>query len=491
MSGTKDFDRLLLPRWLNSNSAAVSLGNRQHHPTLPQNSERQFHYLCLEREWQRSLEIYHAVDFVSSAVMYGDWFNPAAVQAAKYIVQSERAGSSQISMAESFLRADCIELPDILVNDEEEADKAVRRIRAHLSKNSMDALAWLDISYYYAILSQTDASLKAMLVASELASKTPFIVRSAARAFLHFGDEAKSLELLRRSCQETGDLSFAVSEVVIAQQCKVGSRFEDKIFKNFKSPSGRLRRSPVWSEIGVTIATKESLWGAHKKAKKSLSSVVRHISSENVLAQVEWLSARENFPVQNKPEFYGDYEADAISAYNQGKMDVAVKHCVNWARFQPFSSAPGMHGSYVASVALADFELAERLSSYAHRFSKDEFLSINNYAFSLAANDKVDKAFHVISETNPEVLDVKDRLTYMATLGFLQYKTGDFEGGRESYIKALAGFKEGKFKKSYAIAAHFWMMVDKAARSKELMDEILEIAKNENIVELSYYYRDQ
>ncbi len=489
MSGTKDFDRLLLPRWLNSSSAILSMGGSIG-ATLPKRGADQFRYLSLERDWQRAGGLYNAIDFISAASIYGDWSNPLAIQAAKFVLNESSSGAIQKDIAQSFLRGDCVVVPDVSLDEEENVYRAIGKLRKYLSDNSMDPLAWLDLSYYYALSFQTESSLRSMQVAAELAKKSAFVVKSAARAFLHFGDRSKSLEVLRRSFEETGDLSIAVSEVAIAQQSGSLSKYEDRIFKAFRASPNRLRKSSVWSEIGATVATKESLSGSHKKAKKSAVSVVDSISNENVLAQLEWLASRENFRIGNKPVFYGDFEADAISAYNEGRLDIAARHCVDWARFQPFSSAPGMHGSYVASVALADFELAEKLSSYAYRFSSDEFLSINNYAFSLAANDKSIKALEILSELNIDDLETKDFFTFAATSGFILFKLGEIESARASYGKALEGFKKSKFKKSYAIAAHFWMMVDEKARSESLMDEVKRIAKDENIIELKYYYNN-
>jgi len=395
---------------------------------------------------------------------------------------------SQREIAEVFLHGDCVVIPDVGLQGEEDIREAIARLRKHISNNTMDALAWLDLSYYYALSSQQESSLRSILVAAELAPKAPFIVRSAARAFLHYGKPEQALKMLRRSFNSTGDMSFAVSEIAIAKQTKLKSRFEDRVFKIFKSPSSRILKSSVWSEIGATVATNESFSGAHKKAKKSALSVVDKISNENVLAQLEWLSSRENFSIPRKPFLYGDFEADAISAYNEGRLDVAARLCVDWARFQPFSSAPGMHGSYVASVALGDFELAEKLSSYAFRFSYDEFLSINNYAFSLAANSKPFEAMNVLSKVKVNRLDYKDQLTFFATTGYILFKLNECEAARIQYRKALAGFEKARFRKSYAIAAHFWMTLDEEARSKGLFEKVNEIVKDENIQELKYYY---
>lgn len=488
MSSTRTFERRLLPRWLNSQSASyVGLSGSAEIPLASDRS--QFQHIAAEREWIRDGSLFSAIDLVSSSLIYSDWDNFHSKSAAKYILDSDISSSSARELAQCYLNGATFCLAYGGDETNEEIKALIARLRNSVRSTPIDPISWLDLAYCYAFTGNSFRSIRAMKAAVSLAPHSILIARSAARAFSHYGLVDDAVSVLRRAYSSTGKLEFMISEAAISMQYGASSRAQSSLMKIYKREGVQGVGLGLRAELGALIATVESFSGAHKRSRKIASSVQRYVSDENVLAQMEWLSKEERFDLEYRPELPADFEADAIAAYTKGRYREAVNACSSWLRYQPFSAAPSVHGSYIASVALADFSMAEMLSKIGYLFSSDEFMAVNNYAFSLAANGDPVSATNVLSSLTLDGIDKKDRNTLLATSAFIAYKLGNIDEGRQLYSKALSQFERDKSRKSFAIAAHFWSMVDPSVRDRGILDKALAIAKGENMQELLFYYK--
>lgn len=485
MSSTRRYKRQLVPRWFNSQTAAES-GLVGSSSESIESADNQFRYIVAERDWDRKKDVSSAVELVSSAIMFSDWSSKKAVDAAGMILESASSSSSAREISDIFLRGSELSPSSISFSSVSNYQLMVSLLRRSIDKNPFDPLSWMDMAFCHAYLSNEDKAIKSLRVAASLAPSSVLIVRTAARALLHYGRNDEAIRLLRNSYAHTGRVEFAVSEAAIASRLNEGSKLLSVISKKYRSGFHSMSKGKVWSEIGSVLATMESESGAHRKSRKIASSVQHLIADENVLAQMEWLSQEEKFELNFRPDLPADFEADALASFNSGNFVDAVDHCKLWAAYQPFSSAPSVHGSYVASLALADFEVAESLAAIGYQFSRSEFMACNNYAFSLAANGKVDRAIEVICGIDKSNLDRKDLLTLAATNGFIAYKAGDVQSGRALYKSAMQGFKADKNQKSLVVASHFWLQVDIDAPVDK--KKMLSIAKSEGLKELLYFY---
>ena len=102
-----------------------------------------------------------------------------------------------------------------------------------------------------------------------------------------------------------------------------------------------------------------------------------------------------------------------------------------------FSSAPGIRGSFIASVILEDFEEAKNIAKTGLTANPKSFLLLNNAAVALINLREFDEAKKMLSRIPPSKNDnIQYKVVRMATSGLLQYRTGNIEEGRKLYFAA-------------------------------------------------------
>lgn len=83
-----------------------------------------------------------------------------------------------------------------------------------------NAYAWVDLARLYTILGQTSSADRAIRIAISLAPEDRFVLRSAARYFVHMDDPQAPQRLLNGARATRGDPWLIAAEVSVSQVAK-------------------------------------------------------------------------------------------------------------------------------------------------------------------------------------------------------------------------------------------------------------------------------
>lgn len=326
-----------------------------------------------------------------------------------------------------------LELP--VTTDEGDAARVlVRSLRRRLAVNPKNAVGWVDLARAFATLGSPRKALRAMDVAVQLGPENRFVLRSASRLYVHVADPERAHRLLSEGARSAHD------PWLLASQLAVG-HLSDRPLGSMR-PARRLAEDTTFSafersELFAALATLELSAGNDKRSKKLFGHSLED-PHENSLAQAEWASGRTTLQVpQVLLETPDSYEARARDAEARGAWRDAYRQTTYWLHAEPFSAAPAVHGSYVASIGMRDYGAAIDIARAGIMANPHDVTLRNNLAFSLAASGDVDAAAAELDAVRHLVRDPRDRVLLAATGGMVAYRSGDVASGRTLYRKAL------------------------------------------------------
>ncbi|MBU1702310.1 MAG: hypothetical protein KJ970_09695 [Candidatus Eisenbacteria bacterium] len=436
-----DTNRQILPRWYPFGIAS-QLGDLE--PVAERETPKissPMAFAVKAEEWRQKRTLAHALDVVGTALVSGAFHDHDGREAAGFVsasAESEHSLGRQI--AESYLRGGRTPTPSqVDLPFEELANRAtIAHLRALTRRFPRSPIVWADLAYRYALAGEKSKSVRSMDIAVFLAPDNRFILRSAARCFLHLDQADKSLYYLRRSPLSRRDPWLISPEVAISESLGRSSR----LIRAGRTIIGDANLSP-WAinELVATLSTLEARHGSARKAKKLIPQALQD-PNENTVAQIEWLGVALRQEVARPSQIVvATYEADARRSLRAGEFEQALGYAKGWCRFQPFASRPVILASYIAAVCLQDDEEALAILERAEATAPDSFLIKNNHAFSLASLNRVADAAKVQQSIDQASLRARERSTFAATRGLIEFRKGDLQEGRRLYAKAISDLK--------------------------------------------------
>ena len=217
--------RQVLPRWLSfSASSRLRL-------LSPARITRGIQGTELERsrpfvEWRELPNLTNAIDLVAEALALQQFQDPLARTAARLIVREIPAQRAYVrAIAEYFLSdASPLAPPANTMSPPATSRTEISLLRSALRRHPLDPVSWSDLSMYHAIAGNRDKSLEAMRIALGLAGDNRFILRSAARCLVHYGEPDRALHVLRHSGLCNIDPWITATEIAVAEQSSLRSR---------------------------------------------------------------------------------------------------------------------------------------------------------------------------------------------------------------------------------------------------------------------------
>ncbi|WP_337287557.1 hypothetical protein [Candidatus Methylomirabilis sp.] len=477
MSGTyDDSNRQVMPRWYPFKTAC-QLGDLKPE-TIREKPKLELpaSFNQKGKDWREKRTIFHALELVGTALIGGDFLNPYANEAAVFILDSEEPPTSLGRQIAEVYKSDrnidntcSIELPTDNLRHRYE----IAYLKKLLRRYPRNAIAWADLAFHYTLLGQKQRAEHCMDIAVSLGRDNRFILRSAARYFLHMGEADKSLFHLRRSPLSKVDPWLASAEIAISE----GIENKTRLMKPAQAMISDRDLSP-WSinELAATLSTVEARHGSASKSKKLLSKALQQ-PNENTLAQAEWLASRLGQEV-TRPQInvLAMYEADARRSLRDGDYGHALERAKEWFQFQPFTTRPAIMASYIAAVCLQNDHEAIAIIEKAKATSLENFYLNNNHAFSLASLGRLTESEKVITRIDESNLTERERNTFAATKGLIEFRRGNASEGRDLYKKAIAGFKNINQYHLAAIATFFLAREENLIQSS-LADDAIKAAK--------------
>lgn len=433
---TQDQDRNVVPRWRSFYDAQKL---DELHSSTPRQATSPLNLNSLLRkqsDWEINQTVGHASDFVGAALISDKL--PDAIDAINFLLNnSTNASPLAVKLAQHCklsLQKEAVDLHPPLF-DRTELENQIRESKRLLHREPHNPVKWVDQSRLYTILGQNNKASHCMDIAVALAPDNRFTLRSATRLWIHTDQPDKAHDILVKSNNTPHDPWLLAAEIVAS----IAAKTKTKFIKNTHSilSSDKFLDSHV-SELASAAATLDWKNGYEKRSRKLFrKSMIK--PTENSVAQAVWVSGEKNLLDLDEDSWKrpNTYEASAHHFYFNKKWNDALNQCKLWQFDEPFSSRPGILGSFLASTVLEDHEEALKIARISLDANPNNFLLLNNSAYALINLEKFKEAENMLSIPPPSKENTtENQVAKMATTGLLHYRTGEIHKGRQLYTNA-------------------------------------------------------
>jgi tetratricopeptide (TPR) repeat protein len=457
-------DRRVVPRWrdFGTTLALGELDNSK--PREPISREDQDAVSRRAEELQTNPNIWYAADLLSSAFVVGD--TNGVESAAKFILANRNlAPGALVSFANRVSNA-AQPTGRFATLDESDLSKSIHEIRARLREEPYNAIQWVELSRFYSLLGDSRRAMRSMTAAVSIAPDNRFVVRSAARLFLHEQDADTALKIIRRASGAKRDPWLLAAEIAVASASRSPSLFA-KIgaHRNADENVSLFART----ELSSALATLDMESGKTRKARQLFRQSLE-CPNENSVAQVEWANRQIGGLEIDRDllETPRSFEARANLSLAEGKWDYAVEHGTKWLLDQPFSKRPAIFTSYVSSL-VEDYQRSIDILKGSLHANPDDPSLINNLAFALGSANRLDEAASVLRRIDLSETSDTSAITLAATHGLLLFRGGLADRGRELYELAIRrANKQGIVK--YRVMADLYLAREELIAATSLAD---------------------
>jgi tetratricopeptide (TPR) repeat protein len=426
--------RRIVPRW-RDHRTTLALGELSQPRAPLAISESDSETLSLRAsEWLANPTVWHAGDLISSAFAVGasDRFRDAVDFVLK---RRDAAPRPLVGLAEKIVRPvgqRSVGNPEIaLVNV---VGRMVHDVRFRLRNEPRNAIQWVELARLYTLQGASNRAIRSMITAAALGPDNRFVIRSAARLFLHEHDAGRALRAIRNASGARTDPWLLAAEIAIASASQSPSLLA-KVgrFRNEDSDLSEFERT----ELSSALATLELENGKSRKARQLFRQSLAD-PNENSVAQAEWanreiggLDLRTN--LNDVPR---SYEAHAQLALRTGEWQLAIENGLLWLEDQPFSKGPVIFTSYVSSL-VEDYERSIEILRSSLNVNQNDPMLRNNLAFALASANRLTEAEDVLRGTDYNSVSGVTAITLAATHGLVLFRKGFPDKGRELYRLAI------------------------------------------------------
>jgi tetratricopeptide (TPR) repeat protein len=447
--------RRLVPRWKTSSAAATSpeFVSLRLVPAVEFSSTDQRGAAVRVFAQERSLG--SASEALSEALLEGN--SDAASEAVDYVlVNRDTAPRALLQLAESFR----FKTPDgpPLVSDTVPQTRQLLRIEPN------NPVLWSDMARHYATLGNKRDALRCMKAALQLAPNHRWMLRTAARFFVHQGDAAQAHRMLVAHPSTRHDPWLVAAELSCAQVAERAPKYWQVANDMIRFDRFAPRHL---SELATAVGMMELEGGQRKKARKLVAKGLV-APTENTLAQVLWAKERRHLwdgessvdaLVDSAPDAY---EAEFKLRLQRGDLQGALVSAQQWKLDEPFAARPKQEIGYVASL-LDNYDLTIRMADEVLRVDGrlDETLELNRIFAQLSSGSFAPQ------KDGDAILQVAMRLqkialsagvtSYHATanLALWHYRFGDPEVGKDLYRRAIETARKSHGPEAAAQAAVF------------------------------------
>ena len=444
----QDSERQVIPRW---REFETTLRTAELDEVSEDTSEKKPDEFFARKvdQWRRTPEVESAAEVLTGAIVLRQ--NSLAQEAARFILKNKNASLPElINLADRTL-APPSTLRDLYKGDSsrDPQGKKVHELRGRLREYPHNAILWTDLSRAFLNLGSIGKSKEAMRVALSLSDTNRFILRCAARLYVHVGEHDRAHRLLIREERTREDPWLLSAEIAVASKTGRTSRW----VRNASSILLKGNFLPhSTSELASAVATLEFSAGFNKKARRLFEMSLQD-PSENAVAQAGWAS-RWMPSLDVDPlvfERQPSQEALAWQSFMKSDWSSALSHCDRWLADEPFSPEPAIKGSYIAETASFDYTLAEKFARGGLQINPNSWVLRNNLAVALALQNRPTKAMRELALIKPAPPEAK--MTLMATKGLIEFRSGNPAAGKTLYEQAILMASGSEHRKERALAS--------------------------------------
>lgn len=406
----------------------------------------------------RSEEIREAANFI----LEGDSSTELQKRIARQSVDPEFC-SAIVTTPENISSKDLINL----------SREQVRNHRRNLGFSFRNPIRLVELAREYATLGSIAKAVRTMNVAVALAPANRYVLRSAARLYVHAGELDRAHHILKSAPSLRSDPWLLAAEIAVADK-------RGQTSHNIKGALLRVNDTNLdpfdLTELTSAIATLE-MENANSKGARKLFRRAMQKPTENSIAQAEWVSRNiDKLGIEIRQfDVPRNYEALAWDHYGNKRLSDAIAQGKNWILDQPFAVPPVLFTGIVTAHA-EDLNASESIYEFGLRANPENTILRNNYAYILASNDKPELAADELARIDRAGLSLEDSITITATEGLIQFRTGHILEGRTLYKTAIA-IAQAKEKPVYALRATMFLAREEINAKTEFAFEALENAE--------------
>ena len=456
--------RRVVPRWRSSTVTAKTAEAWTKPPAVGQNYAEELAAKVREFDLSRTVPVAAELMFLAKEV--GD------------VASAKRAATLILGCAESISSSQLLRSAKrVLEGDEKDvalsSGEFVREARKLLAIDFHNPVLLMDVARELTARHQDTAALRYVKAAVAMAPTSRFVVRAAARYYLHIGEYDIAHDILRRTPLLSSDRWIQASEIAVAT---VRGRTSELVRRTIRNLSHVEKIEPDASELASAVATVELLSGADKNAKRLFQKALVQ-PNDNSLAQVEWAATRLKLVVDEtalRTPF--SFEANSNNAYRRLQIEEAIAYAKRWVTDEPFASRP--HDSLCYLYCLEGrYDEARKAAEAAVRADGGLSFALSlNLLFTKIQSGDVDAAFEELIRlgNRPEA---KLHATHiLANAGALAYATGELTLGKEFYSRAINAARGRAEPHTEALARAFFARAATVASDPSAESIVLESA---------------
>lgn len=433
-----DTNRLIIPSWKQFDLSKTEVGISGHR-NQSMKSNIQSYLLA----WKENRHIVTAGDLITAAIVNDMTEDPAVQDAALYVVEYQQKAPEILKNASKGILDISVEL-DFFATAHLRIYEKIAQLKKLLSDYPTSAILHIEIARWYMVLGQLDIAEYHIYVALYLDANNRFVVRSAARFFIHRASEdrryeMKAIEVLRNSNLTKKDPWLLASEISVSRQFKKRSpnlkRAVDLIeSKNYSNPD--------LSELCGTMGMEELENAAYNKSRKLFNQSLI-AANDNSFAQAQWVNQNRHLDLvfPNVPINRSFKEALCYEKFFSRDYKAALKYAQDWQDEMPYSQKCVVFGSNISTTFEKDYKTSIKLLETYLQTNKRNKAALNDLAYACALNNETEKAqlnvnlaIREMDANHPVPADI----CLAATQGLIYFREKDAQQGAEYYETAIS-----------------------------------------------------
>ena len=432
-------NRNVIPRWRNF-ATTIELGELNSAASKRANRPLVFELDSLERDWKNQGTISFAGDLISAASVSGS--TGIAKEAAEFVlaVQGTTLPEHPLTLLAKGILANPYQVNTKIITSVESISHEIPSIiashRKRLGDFPRDGILWVDLALLYAMQGVLDKAKRAMTIAVALEPSNRFVLRSAARLFIHLNDPNQAHAILNKSPSIRYDPWVISAEIATATAANSASFSIDEGMRILASNKFDVSDT---TELSTAIGTMEFQNGSITKAKRHIRQGLLR-PNENSLAQAKWLSQEIRglsiAPSVTDFNVARSFEAATWEALAQGEWANSAANAVGWLRDQPFSSRPAQLSGHIAAALLNDYSSAEELAKLGLLANPNDTKLRILLAFTYGSIGRTVEAREQLDLVKGAPSDLNE-ITILANYGLIQFRENRVAEGRILYSEAV------------------------------------------------------
>lgn len=324
-------------------------------------------------------------------------------------------------------------------DDEAALRDCIRTHRRAVGSFPNDAIGWIDLARAFTTAGSNRKARRAVNVAVQLAPDNRFVLRSAARFFIHTGEPDMARWLLGRAAPIARDPWLMASEIAIASSLGSGSRLIRRAREVLKEdvPPRDL------SELAAALGSLEAESGSYRMARRLLRRSLEQ-ANENSVAQIRWLNREYLGGAVDVSDASPPllHEANAKASLDSDQFVTARDEVRLWLQDQPFASAPATMYSYILVAEFSDWEEGRKVAERGLISNQGDAALLNNLAVCLMELGQITKAQEAVTRMQAAERGAEESPVHKATRGMLEFRRGNPSVGRSLYLDAIEDARE-------------------------------------------------